>query len=123
MSSHSYKMRQTASQQTLTLQAWLAQRYAGTGSGIPGSGGTLLSDGVADTSSRVKGDPHAGFLPAHAGISSTAAELPLPTLGYACLNCTLRHGKPTFFNNRTCRLATIKDPNKVRPLDCARCAD
>ncbi len=35
---------------------------------------------------------------------------PLPNMGYACLNVTLRNdGKqPTMFNNRTCRLATLK---------------
>lgn len=35
---------------------------------------------------------------------------PLPNLGYACLNVTLRNDgkKPSIFNNRTCRLATLK---------------
>lgn len=39
---------------------------------------------------------------------------PLPNLGYACLNVTLRNDgkKPSIFNNRTCRLATLKE--KVR---------
>lgn len=55
-------------------------------------------------------------LPAHSGIDLTATQRPLPTLGYACLNCTLRHQKPTFFNNRTCRLATIMDPEKGIPF-------
>jgi len=80
------------------------------------SGAAMMSDGVVDTPSRAKGDPKAEYLPAHPGISARATDLPLPSLGYACLNCTLRHSKPTFFNNRTCRLATIQDPKKGIPF-------
>lgn len=91
-----------------------SSRIAGTEIASVESGAAMMSDGVVDTPSRAKGDPKAEYLPAHPGISARATDLPLPSLGYACLNCTLRHSKPTFFNNRTCRLATIQDPKKVR---------
>lgn len=39
------------------------------------------------------------------------SSAPLPNLGYACLNVTLRNDnkQPTVFSNRTCRLATLKE--------------
>lgn len=76
----------------------------------------VLSDGSIGTPFKKGVIVKPEVLHAHPGIKSSAAELPLPVLGYACLNCTLRHQKPTFFNNRTCRLATIKDPAKVTAL-------
>lgn len=92
------------------------------------------TDSAAATSNGNDGTPikkgaivKAEVLPAHRGIQSSATELPLPVLGYACLNCTLRHQKPTFFNNRTCRLATMKDPAKgisfVSGLALQNCRD
>lgn len=50
--------------------------------------------------------------------ASPDPDAPLPNLGYACLNVTLRNDgkKPSVFNNRTCRLATLKE--KVHLLSC-----
>jgi UV DNA damage endonuclease len=52
---------------------------------------------------------------------------PLPNLGYACLNVTLRNDgkKPSVFNNRTCRLATLKEKGLefVSGLALANCQD